>query len=164
MEAIGKIRFARRLIGELVATARREKVDAAVLIDSPDFNLPLARRLVRAGLPVVFYVSPQVWAWRAGRAKTLARLGKRILVLFDFEKAWYEARGLGTTVEWVGHPLVDRAAEELSSLPPPGGARPPRIVVMPGSREGEIRRLLPLLRDAGRTSPGGAAAISRSPS
>jgi lipid-A-disaccharide synthase len=148
IEAIGKIRFARRLIGELVEAARREKVDGAVLIDSPDFNLPLARRLHRAGIPVVFYVSPQVWAWRAGRAKTLARLGKRILVLFDFEKAWYEARGLGRVVEWVGHPLVDRAAEELSALSPPGRARPTRIVVMPGSREGEIRRLLPILRDA----------------
>ncbi len=148
VEALGKIPLARRLIRTLVETAIRERVDAAVLVDAPDFNLPLARRLHRAGIPVVFYVSPQVWAWRAGRAKTLARLGKRILVLFDFEKAWYETRGLGRAVEWVGHPLVDRAAEELSELSPSGGARPTRIVVMPGSREGEIRRLLPILRDA----------------
>lgn len=148
VEALGKILLARRLIRTLVETAVAEQVDAAVLVDAPDFNLPLARRLHRAGIPVIFYVSPQVWAWRAGRARTLARLGKRILVLFDFEREWYEARGLGRAVEWVGHPLVDRAAEELAALSPAGEAGPSRIVVMPGSREGEIRRLLPILRDA----------------
>ena len=83
-------------------------------IDSPDFNLPLARRLAKAGVPVVFYVSPQVWAWRSGRAKTLARLGRGILTLFRFEKRWYDARGLGGGVTWVGHPLVDEAARELA--------------------------------------------------
>lgn len=148
VEAVGKIPLARRLLRTLVETAARERVDAAVLVDAPDFNLPLARRLRRAGVPVVFYVSPQVWAWRAGRARTLARLGTRILVLFEFEKAWYGTRGLAEKVEWVGHPLVDRAAEEVPSFPASAGARSSRIVLMPGSREGEIRRLLPVLRDA----------------
>jgi lipid-A-disaccharide synthase len=148
VEALGKIPIARRLIRMLVEAAIRERVDAAVLVDAPDFNLPLARRLAKAGIPVVFYVSPQVWAWRSGRAKTLALLGTRILVLFEFEKEWYEARGLGATVEWVGHPLVDRAAAELPARPEARGSGAARIVLMPGSREGEIRRLLPLLRDA----------------
>ncbi len=148
VEALGKLPLARRLIRTLVEAALRERVDAAVLVDAPDFNLPLARRLARSGVPVVFYVSPQVWAWRAGRAKTLARLGRRILVLFDFEKEWYDSRGLGAAVEWVGHPLVDRAAEELRVRPGPRGSGAARLVLMPGSREGEIRRLLPLLRDA----------------
>jgi lipid-A-disaccharide synthase len=148
VEAFAKIRLARRLLHVLTRAATDEKVDAAVLIDSPDFHLPLARRLAKAGVPVVFYVSPQVWAWRSGRAKTLARLGRGILTLFRFEKRWYDARGLGGNVTWVGHPLVDEAQRELANpvAGPAGGRR--RIVLMPGSRAGEIRRLLPLLRDA----------------
>jgi lipid-A-disaccharide synthase len=131
-----------------VAEAVREKADAAVLIDSPDFNLPLAKRLARAGVPVVFYVSPQVWAWRRRRAKTIARLGRAVLVLFGFEKRWYDARGLGEKVTWVGHPLVDAAARELASPAalPPLGVR--RVVLMPGSRKGEVESILPVLREA----------------
>ena len=148
VEALGKIRFAHRLIRRMTAEAVEAKVDAAILIDSPDFHLPLARRLVKAGVPVVFYVSPQVWAWRSGRARKIARLGRGVLTLFRFEKRWYDARGLGKNVTWVGHPLVDEADRELANpaAPPPAGRR--RIVLMPGSRAGEIRRLLPLLRDA----------------
>ncbi|HKC24835.1 MAG TPA: lipid-A-disaccharide synthase [Thermoanaerobaculia bacterium] len=150
VEAIGKLRFAARLVKRLVSEAVRERVDGAVLVDSPDFNIPLARRLVAAGVPVVFFVSPQVWAWRASRAKEIARLGRAILVLFGFEKRWYEARGLGRNLVWVGHPLVDEAAEELASVPPaPAGKR--RVVLMPGSRSGEIRRNLPPMRDAVET-------------
>ena len=150
VEALSKLLFARRLIRTLVKEAAAEKADAAVLVDSPDFNLPLARRLTKAGIPVVFYVSPQVWAWRSSRAKTIARLGRAVLVLFRFEKRWWDARGLGERVTWVGHPLVDQAALELSTpaAPPAAGAR--RIVLMPGSRTGEIRRNLPVLRDAVR--------------
>lgn len=148
VEAFSKIRFARRLIKSLVAEAVREKADAAVLIDSPDFNLPLARRLGRAGVPVVFYVSPQVWAWRRRRAATIARIGRAVLVLFGFEKRWYDARGLGKTVTWVGHPLVDAAAAELArpAAPPPVGVR--RVVLMPGSRKGEVESILPVFREA----------------
>ncbi|HQQ77640.1 MAG TPA: lipid-A-disaccharide synthase [Thermoanaerobaculia bacterium] len=148
VEAFSKIRFARRLIHALVAEASREKADAAVLIDSPDFNLPLAKRLAKAGVPVVFYVSPQVWAWRRRRARTIARIGRAVLVLFGFEKRWYDARGLGERVTWVGHPLVDAAARELArpAAPPPAGVR--RVVLMPGSRKGEVKSILPVLRDA----------------
>ncbi|MEO6326556.1 MAG: lipid-A-disaccharide synthase [Thermoanaerobaculia bacterium] len=148
VEAIGKLRFARRLIQDLVAETRRERVDAAILIDSPDFNLPLAKRLHAAGVPVIFYVSPQVWAWRSGRAKKIARIGRAILVLFGFEKRWYEARGLGEKVTWVGHPLVDQAADELRSpvpRPEPGRGR---VILMPGSRHGEILRNLPVMAQA----------------
>jgi lipid-A-disaccharide synthase len=150
VEALAKLRFARRLIASLAEESSRQKADAAVLIDSPDFNLPLSRRLAKAGIPVVFYVSPQVWAWRSSRAKAIARLGHAILVLFRFEKRWWDARGLGEKVTWVGHPLVDRAAEELArpAAPAPGGTR--RVVLMPGSRSGEIRRNLPVLTEAVR--------------
>ncbi len=154
VEALSKLRFARRLIRTLVKEAVAEKADVAVLVDSPDFNLPLARRLTKAGIPVVFYVSPQVWAWRSSRATTIARLGRAVLVLFRFEKRWWDARGLGERVTWVGHPLVDRAALELAipAAPPVSGpsAAPRRIVLMPGSRTGEIRRNLPVLQGAVR--------------
>ncbi|HSB63279.1 MAG TPA: lipid-A-disaccharide synthase [Thermoanaerobaculia bacterium] len=148
VEALAKLRFARRLIGSLAAEAVRQRADGAVLIDSPDFNLRLAKRLFRAGIPVVFYVSPQVWAWRSRRAKTIARIGRAVLVLFGFEKRWYDARGLGARVTWVGHPLVDAAARELArpAAPPPPGIR--RMVLMPGSRKGEVESILPVLRDA----------------
>ena len=148
VEAFSKVRFARRLIHTLVAEAARERADVAVLIDSPDFNLPLAKRLAKAGVPVVFYVSPQVWAWRRRRAKTIARIGRAVLVLFGFEKRWYDARGLGEKVTWVGHPLVDAAARELArpaALPAPGVRR---VVLMPGSRKGEVKTILPVLRSA----------------
>jgi lipid-A-disaccharide synthase len=148
VEAIGRIRFARRLIRTLVSEAVREKADVAVLIDSPDFNLLLAKRLARAGVPIVFYVSPQVWAWRSGRARKIARIGRAVLVLFGFEKRWYDARGLGAKVAWVGHPLVDVAAEELRHPAPPPKAGARRVVLMPGSRAGEVENLLPVLRDA----------------
>ena len=152
VEAIGKLRFAARLIRRLAAEAGTRRADGAVLVDSPDFNIPLARRLAKRGVPVVFFVSPQVWAWRASRAEEIARLGRRILVLFGFEKRWYDARGLGANVVWVGHPLVDEAVRELGEgLREPGGERrPPRLVLMPGSRSGEIRRNLPPMRDAVR--------------
>jgi lipid-A-disaccharide synthase len=148
VEALGKVRLARRLIRDLAGAAALEGVDAGLLVDAPDFNLPLARRLRRAGIPVIFYVSPQVWAWRPGRAATIARIGRRLLVLFDFEKEWYDRRGLGGPVEWVGHPLVDRAAVELAHPVPPAGREARRVALMPGSRDGEVRRHLPLMRDA----------------
>ena len=137
VEALSKLLFARRLIRTLVEEASAEKADAAVLVDSPDFNLPLARRLVKAGIPVVFYVSPQVWAWRSSRAETIARLGRAILVLFRFEKKWWDARGLGERVTWVGHPLVDQADLELALAPVAASVSgAPRVVLMPGSRMG----------------------------
>jgi lipid-A-disaccharide synthase len=148
VEALGKVRFARRLLKVLVSEAAREKADAAVLIDSPDFNLLLAKRLTKAGVPVVFYVSPQVWAWRSGRAKKIARIGRAVLVLFGFEKRWYDARGLGANVTWVGHPLVDAAAAELAHPAPPAPPGVRRVVLMPGSRKEEVKSILPVFRDA----------------
>ncbi len=148
IEALGKLRLARRLIRTLVAEAKASAYDGAVLIDSPDFNLPLAKRLSKAGVPVVFFVSPQVWAWRSGRARTLARVGRAILVLFRFEKRWYDARALGERVTWVGHPLVDAARAELASPHAPSPEGRQRLVLMPGSRSGEIHRNLPAMRDA----------------
>jgi lipid-A-disaccharide synthase len=120
-----------------------------VLIDFPDFNLRLARQLKERGLKVVYYISPQVWAWRRGRVKTIARLVDRMMVLFPFEADFY--LGHGVEVVHVGHPLVD----EVPALPQAWDrgepAREPyRLALLPGSRTSEVEAILPVLLAAAR--------------
>jgi lipid-A-disaccharide synthase len=86
-----------------------------VLVDSPDFNLPLARALRRAGIPVVVYVSPQLWAWRQGRVRRIRRDARRVLCVLPFEVPFYERHGVAA--EYVGHPLVDELDEVLQHPP-----------------------------------------------
>jgi lipid-A-disaccharide synthase len=125
----------------LVQSARRERPDAAILIDFPDFHGFLARRLGPLGIPLIYYVSPQVWAWRRGRARAIARRARRIITLFPFEAEIY--RRLGADAVWAGHPLVDEVREGLEkpSPLPPGTRR--RLLLLPGSRTAELRRHWP---------------------
>ncbi len=133
-----------RLKAELAAIALEAKPDLAVLIDVPDFNLRLAQVLRRAGIPVVFYVGPSVWAWRRGRVRTFRNAIDRLLVLFPFEtRVWSEA---GVDAICVGHPLLDQVPpieEDLS-----GGPASKTIALLPGSRRSEIDRHLPVMLDA----------------
>ena len=85
-----------------------------VAIDFPDFNFVLARAMRKLGVPVVYYISPQLWAWRRGRMKTMRRIADRVLVIFPFEEAIYETAGI--PVQWVGHPLLD-----VTAAPSPAG-------------------------------------------
>jgi lipid-A-disaccharide synthase len=132
-------------LGRLVALARETRPSALVVIDFPDFNLRLARRIKRLGIPVVYYVSPQVWAWRRGRLKTIREIADRVLVIFPFEEELYRSEGV--PVEFIGHPLVDLArpsaprAAFLTSL----GMTPqsPTLAILPGSRTNEVSRILP---------------------
>lgn len=134
----------------LVRAARDERPDVFVAIDFPDFNFRLAAAVRRLGIPVVYYISPQLWAWRPGRMRTLKRLASRVLVIFPFEVAIYEAAGV--PVEFVGHPLVDltprleATAEVRSSLGL--AADDPTVALLPGSRANEVKRLLPVLLEA----------------
>jgi lipid-A-disaccharide synthase len=115
-----------------------------VLIDVPDFNVRLAKVLRRAGIPVVFYVGPSVWAWRRGRVKAFRRVIDRLLVLFPFELSpWLEA---GVDTVCVGHPLLDQVRPIAD--PDRGAAGPKTIALLPGSRRSEIERLLPVMLDA----------------
>jgi lipid-A-disaccharide synthase len=143
-EAIGKLPKSLATLGQLVDEARRERPDALVVIDFPDFNFRLARRIRRLGVPVVFYISPQIWAWRAGRVKTIRELAARVLVIFPFEKKIYEDAGV--PVEFVGHPLVDLAVtgDQRATLLRRLGldAEEPVVAVLPGSRPNEVRRIL----------------------
>ncbi len=131
---LGRVRGAWRSM----CRALEEPADLLVVVDSPDFNLPLARRAVRRGVPVVFHVSPQVWAWRRGRARTIARLAREIQCLLPFEPPIY--RALGGRAVFVGHP-----AAELDAGPPGRD-----WALLPGSRSAELRRQLPPMLAAAR--------------
>lgn len=132
---------------ERAARARRPAL--AILVDAPDLNLPLARRLRRAGVPILYYVAPQVWAWRTGRIEKLARRVDRMAVIFPFEVDVFAGSGLA--VDFVGHPLVDPLrgvrekvdrADARARLGVPAGA--PLVLLLPGSRHNELRYGLPL--------------------
>ena len=137
-----------RLYGRLRQTAaavRDRRPDAVVTIDSPGFNTPLARRLRGVDAPLIHYVAPTVWAWRADRAKTLARLYDHLLALLPFEPPWFEREGLSCT--WVGHPAAARSGTpDAAGFRSRRGVAPdaPLLAVLPGSRAGEVRRLLPV--------------------
>jgi lipid-A-disaccharide synthase len=123
--------------------------DLVILVDSPDFNLPFAKRAKKLGVPVLYYVSPQVWAWRRGRIRKIAARVDRLAVIFPFEPAVYA--GTGLAVDFVGHPLLDRLAP-LSPATDRAAARRalgldperPLVLLLPGSRRNEVKRTLPL--------------------
>lgn len=124
--------------------------DALVLIDFPEFNLRLARQARRAGIPVLYYVSPQVWAWRRGRVKKIARLVDRLAAILPFEPELY--RGLDIRVEYVGHPLLDEFSATRQhaspSLPVDLPPETPIIGLFPGSRRSELKYMLATLVEA----------------
>jgi lipid-A-disaccharide synthase len=135
---------ARQIFAALLGEVDRRRPRGAVLIDFPDFNLRLAKELKARGVPVVYYISPQVWAWRRGRVKTIAKVVDRMLVLFPFEVDFYKQAGVD--VVHVGHPLVDEVPERTSvweSEKSPAG--PYRIALLPGSRRSEVEALLPTM-------------------
>lgn len=134
----------------LVAAARERRPDVLVAIDFPDFNFTLGRAVRRLGIPVVYYVSPQLWAWRPGRLHAMKRFVDRVLTIFPFEAPIYERAGI--PVEFVGHPLIDLVppspprADVLTGL----GLDPraPTVALLPGSRPNELHQILPTIVEA----------------
>lgn len=149
-EAIAKIPESLATIRRLTAAAREARPHALVVIDFADFNLRLAPAVHKLGIPVIFYVSPQIWAWRPGRIKAIRKAATRVLVIFPFEQAIYEKAGV--PVEFVGHPLVDLIAvrESRDALLTRVGLDPARPVfaLLPGSRTNEVHRILPVMIEA----------------
>lgn len=141
-----------RALQLLKNSAKKEPPALAILVDFPDFNLRLAKALKRLGTPVVYFVAPQVWAWRPGRLKTLRRNVDRLLCIFPFEEEFFTAGGV--EAEFVGHPLVTRVAPSLSAddfrarfgLP----KATPLVALLPGSRRREIELNLPPLIETAR--------------
>jgi lipid-A-disaccharide synthase len=146
-EVFVKLRTVLKALRGLKGSLEREKPDLIILIDFPEFNLRLAKIARRRGIPVVYYISPQIWAWRPQRIKLIARVVKKMIVLFPFEVPLYETAGVD--VEWVGHPLLDTVKPTLPKEKAfrEFGLDPKRRTVglLPGSRIHEIERLLPPL-------------------
>ena len=140
------LRFFRRVFDELIARIEQERPDAVMLVDYPEFNLRVATRCHELGVKVLYYISPQVWAWRRGRVKKIAKIVDHMLVIFPFEETFYREHGVPVT--YVGHPLID----ELHEITPPPHSAPGsghlRIALMPGSRRHEVHSLLPPMLDA----------------
>lgn len=145
----------------LAREAMRRKADLAILVDSPGTHLGVARRVRNAGIPVGYFIGPQIWAWRPGRVRVVKRLVRRMVVIFPFEEAIY--REAGVPVSFVGHPLVDivrptRTREDFAAA---HGLDPqrPTVALLPGSRRGEITRHLPTILDTCARLANGQAAI-----
>jgi lipid-A-disaccharide synthase len=149
-EVVAHLGRLRRVLRDLLAEVDRARPDAAVLVDYGGFNLRLAAALRRRGIPVVYYVSPQVWAWRRGRVRQIRRSVSRMLVIFPFEEPLYRAAAV--PVRFVGHPLVDlaRPAPDPAAFLAGQGLDPrrPVLAVLPGSRSREIAHNLPPIADA----------------
>ena len=169
-EAIRVLPRSLAAFNRLVDAARTEKPNALVLIDFPDFNFRLAAAIKRLGVPVVYYISPQLWAWRQSRMKVMKRLVDRVLVIFPFEEKIY--RDAGVPVQFVGHPLVDLARpqetrEDFLRELGLDGTRP-IVALLPGSRPNEVERLLPVISEAvakiTRELPEAQFVIARAPS
>jgi lipid-A-disaccharide synthase len=135
---------------KLLAAVIQARPEVAILTDSPDFHLRLARRLKKLGIPVIYLVAPQVWAWRKGRIPLMRRVIDRLLCIFPFEPEFFERHGINAT--YIGHPLtrlVQPSAtrtdlRERFAIP----AEAPAIALLPGSRKGEAARHIPVLLDA----------------
>lgn len=138
------------LFNQVVREVERRRPDVAVLIDFPDFNLRLARQLHKRGIPVVYYVSPQLWAWRQSRVELIRRYVRKMLVIFPFEQKFYGKHGINA--EFVGHPLAELAPnsttrEEFAARHGLDTAQT-WIALLPGSRRGEVSRIFPMLLEA----------------
>jgi lipid-A-disaccharide synthase len=135
---------------KLIKAAREQKPHALVVIDYPDFNFRLMRLIKKQGIPVIYYISPQLWAWRPSRIKQMKRTVDRVLPIFPFEEAIYQRERMD--VRFVGHPLVDLAKPAMTreaflkklNLDP----SKPVLALLPGSRTNELERLAPVIAQA----------------
>lgn len=151
-EVISQIPHIKKISKRLEKEIDARKPRGAVLIDSPDFNLRLARKLKKAGIPVLYYISPTVWAWRSGRLKTIKKVVARMCLIFPFELKLYQEHNIPAS--FVGHPLKEKVWTRLSreeffrkySLPHDTRL----ITLLPGSRKTEVKNHLPVLIEAGR--------------
>lgn len=158
ISVVGITEVARHLpavLSALRAAVRRATdpgTGAVLLVDFPEFNFRVGKRAAAAGIPVVYYIPPQLWAWRPGRARTLARFARGVVVPFPFEVE--PLRREGVPVRFAGHPLLAELADSLDAPPDPGrfGIPPgaPLVGLLPGSRAGEIRAHLPAMLGAAR--------------
>lgn len=159
LSIVGLVEIARALpmfldaFQKLKQTARERKPDLAVLVDFPDFNLKLAKSLKKQGIKVVYYISPQIWAWRSYRLNTIKKYVDLMITILPFEADWYRSRGF-EKVEYVGSPLATEVSSDVTTeeFCREHGLDPYRqlIALLPGSRTKEVARILPVMLDAAR--------------
>jgi lipid-A-disaccharide synthase len=151
-EALRRLPAIRAALSAVTERVSRPDIGAVLLVDFPDFNFRVGKTAARRGIPVVYYVPPQVWAWRSGRAKALARFTKGAVVLFPFEVEFLRASGVNAV--FAGHPILDEIAPFLDAPPDPQrfGIPPGKrgVGLLPGSRPGEVAAHLPILLAAAR--------------
>jgi len=152
VEVVSHLPEIRAAMDTLTRRLQQGDIRLLILIDFPDFNLRLAKKAKQLGVPIFYYISPQLWAWRSGRVHTIRRLVDRMAVILPFEKAFYA--GFGMEVEYVGHPLVDRVAVRVPLAKwrqEHAVAKESHVVgLLPGSRTKEIRTLLPIFLHTAR--------------
>jgi lipid-A-disaccharide synthase len=146
-EVLPRLRTIAKAHRILKSLLRDDRPDLLILIDYPGFNLHLAKIARASKVPVLYYISPQVWAWRTGRVRKIAKRVNQMAVILPFEEPFYSARGV--TVKYVGHPLMDHLpsngeAAQLKSRLDRDGAKPV-LGILPGSRREEVRNLLPIM-------------------
>jgi len=149
-EIISHLPRIKKIFNKITMETKHQKPSAAVLIDSPDFNLRLARKLKKMSIPILYYISPTVWAWRKGRLKTIKKTVDKMMLIFPFEEKIYEDYGIPAV--YVGHPLKDRVRASLTKdeFLEKYGLNPQKKLVslLPGSRQSELKYHLPVLAEA----------------
>ena len=151
-DVLKNLRKIKKVFNALLEKIDATSPDAVVLVDYPGFNLKLAQKLKKRKIPVIYYISPQIWAWWRGRIKTIRRFVDKMIVVFKFEEALYKDYGID--VSFVGHPLLDNAQPSLSRqdfLNRLGLSLQKRTIgIAPGSRKMEIERILPILLESAK--------------
>ncbi|MFQ5454690.1 MAG: lipid-A-disaccharide synthase [Nitrospirota bacterium] len=149
-EVISHFRSIKKAYFSVSSLLKRDKINLLILIDYPDFNLRVAKVAKSKGIPILYYISPQVWAWREGRVSKIARLIDKMVVILPFEKEIYQKNGVDC--EFVGHPLLDEMVFDRNkeSICKEFGLdlKRPSIVMLPGSRKNEVNTLLPIILDS----------------
>jgi lipid-A-disaccharide synthase len=153
-EVVKHLPFIKKVQADLLAVAKKEEIKNVVLIDYPGFNLNIAKKLKKNGMKIIYYISPQLWAWASGRMKKIKKLVNKMLVVFPFEENLYKSNNVD--VEFVGHPLVDRikeyqflSKEELFNKFNLDVSKE-LLLIMPGSRKHEVEKLFPHIIKAAR--------------
>ena len=147
-EVLSKLPMIYRAMTTVKKALSRLKPDLLILIDSPDFNFHVAAAAKKLGIPVLYYISPQIWAWRQNRVHKIKRLVDHMAVILPFEAAFYRKHRVPVT--FVGHPLLDGILPVPDRLPAPTRLKEPVIGLIPGSREKEVTTLLPVMLEAAK--------------
>ena len=142
-EVARRFRFFRSLLAQCHREIARRRPGCVILVDYPGFNLRLAERLKMLNIPIIYYISPQIWAWGHGRLKQIRRLVDLMVLILPFEEAFYRESGVKT--HFVGHYLLEDIPPDYAGSPPPEGGH---LALLPGSRPQEVERMLPVMLDA----------------